>query len=228
MDGYFSLYMTQSDKDLMADIMLRIQQGMDNDELLFAHAALKKLTFLKYTIGNPNDDLGIIDDDVDGGTTPGEEIGLTPGYVAGIFIFAFLLLGCIFLARYFVIIPGEDDSDSEENWREVSNPSSLGISGDDETVHVSNKELNVELMENEGDLNLFRQLSRKSDRQNDTADANVDNVMFQPKAKEEKDGCFDFFDLILEGTGLSRSKKHRPALHSLETDDKSHMSELSF
>ena len=108
-------------------------------------------------------------------------------------------------------------------------PSSLGISGDDETVHVSNKELNVEAMEHEdrgNDLNLFRQLSRKSDRQNDTVDANVDHVMFQPKAKEEKDGCFDFFDLILEGTGLSGSKKHRPALH--ETDDKSHMSELSF
>lgn len=57
----------------------------------------------------------------------------------------------------------------------------------------------------------------------DTDKVIVDLGSREPMTKEEKDGCFDFFDLILD-TGEGNKRRN----NILDVDDRSHISEISF
>ena len=149
------------------------------------------------------------------------------------------------MARLYVVKPTADsDSDSEidkAHWREISFSPTPSVS-DEQTIHVSNRELgtnnengggsskSLRRSENGGgsSKSLRRSISDKNvqiEDLHDTIRVNVDLESFEPRSREEKDGCFDFFDLILEGTGIGSNK--RQSIVDAD-DERSHISEISF
>lgn len=241
MDGEFT-------DDTKSDTLQTIKNGMDGGDLLSAHESIRKITYIAAVEEYPYDDDGsqVTNDDI---TTPIDGEVWTPGYISGILIGSFILFCSIFMARYTVRLPDEyDDQDfGTTQWREISS-SSLGIvSYDDETIHASNKEIDVSLREdfedeeyedqelykaNQDGVVYDRQelLENKHDEEDydyelNDSDLNVyvDSESFDAKDRIEKDGCFDFFDLILDhGAGNKRRN------NILDADDRSHLSELSF
>ena len=261
-DGRVSVFMDGDfTDDTKSDTLQTIKNGMDGGDLLSAHESILKVTYISAVEESPNDDDGnpFTNDD---NTTPIDNEVWTPGYVSGILIGSFVLFCSIIMARYAVRLPDEyDDQDvGTTQWREISS-SSLGIvSYDDETIHASNKEIDVSLredfddeeyedhelykavhedvvydkqnlLENKHDEDHVNQYQRHfdsyvdndDDELNDDLNVNVDLESFDQKEKIEKDGCFDFFDLILENGGENRRRNNL-----LDTDDRSHLSELSF
>jgi hypothetical protein len=237
LDGKLSLYIEGSKEDAESSFLKKIEEAMNNGELNNAHDAITKITY-KEKKDNQNTRTSTTD-------------VWTPGYVSGIVIGGLVLFSSIILARFLLKSPDEYDDDDEDGvnnrsiWREISNTSSLGVSSDDETILASNKEFDVHFEGNyePGDTDLYDQYENYedylfnnnnsdniddddiNDDHRDSLKVNVDLDSFEPKTREEKDGCFDFFDLIIEGTGVGGMQRRR---NILDADDRSHMSELSF
>ncbi len=240
-----SLYIEGSPDAVMSSAMSQVDLSMQSGELLYAHESLRKLTFkgsVEYIVA---DDEVSGTDDIDDGDT-GEDAVWTPGYVSAIAIGAAALFSSILLSRALIRVPREYDTDDEEfdsaNFREISNNTSLGVSSDDRTVHASNKEIDVDFdnrgLEDLANLGAVRPDPgpdpintmdntfgdpMDDDYYDDTMDVNIDLESYEPRSRAERDGCFDFFDLVLEGTGTTGRRQN-----IIDQDERSHISEISF
>ena len=241
-DGRVSIYTEGPGDDDAKSCLSTIQNGMSGDALLAAHPAIKGFAYVGTSLPrNVVDDDGlnvnINNDDI---TPQPEETVWTPSYAASIAAASAILVGSVMFSRYVLRVPVEDDADDSDfdsqNWREVSKSSSLNVSSDDATLPRSNRQIDVELERDQSghfndDYDFFPTTRSRGDVLNssyqdpyedDSVQVNMDLDAFEPNAMQESDACFDFFDLIIEGTG-SNSHNHRNAL-----DDASHLSDISF
>lgn len=237
------------------DCLEKIKDEMDNGNLLYAHKSLQKLTYISGRIE-------IVVDDDNGPFIPGTDDVTeidndvwTVGYIAGILLGSTCLICSILMARFALRLPDEYDEEEFESsrWREISNSSLAIVSYDDQTIHASNKEIDVTLREDGtnddyGDLQLYQSSHAIYDKQDrleeskddydtdqnrknhdhdfndDDLNVNVDLEDFESRTRKEKDGCFDFFDLVLETGGVGNKRRN----NILDPDERSHLSELSY
>mmetsp|Transcript_6593 Transcript_6593/g.8358 ORF Transcript_6593/g.8358 Transcript_6593/m.8358 type:complete len:628 (-) Transcript_6593:326-2209(-) len=220
-EGRLSIYMEEPSSDIARSdtnkmVLDKIERGMDSGALNSAHEDVIQIKYMT-NINELSDD-AIIDNENQGDDNLADDTSvLNTNYLAGLIIGALIISSSICFARYFngrkrsiPIEDNEDDEDFDSNWGEVvteRNLSSQHVSSDDETIHRSNNKLSARNIVDPDDL-----------------EVNVNLESFEPRTPEKKDGCFDFFDLILEGTSMS--KRIKP--NAIDHDEHSHLSELSF
>ena len=194
------------------DLMNAIKKGMQNDEFVDAHASISKIIFIGEDVGNP---FPPTPSPTGGGTgtTPTVDQGSTIG---GGMMVLYVMLGVGSLVSLVALGKVARRRRRVSNGIEYEESLSSGVS------IGSIKDLGDFEHSNPHDLDTVRVSNRALE---DDMEVNVDLESFE--SKENDDGCFDFFDLILEGSSPNGTQVRTKGTTPKE-DRHDDMSEISF